>query len=452
MLTSAVECSDARRNMSIPISALCKNNNTVIVLLIAVPRLRAQSKWKSPSVFDDEPKSCDCEHAKIVPDQSREGLTAKELKAAVYYRRVLLFLFRKETFIKDPSSSTDHFVRNIALKISEEQLEILGNPLTIQEMNVIELDDLLSQVVVQSQEKWDYPLRTLLLDLYRKELLDALPNWNSPTVMIPVGLLLLFLCVRKMNFSNLRLSAIIIFLLMFACVISYGMSYMDCIYELEVEQMMSLSLDANNNNPCRDYHRESESRFGFISTIVFGSAEHKCREHMKKTLKPSKRYCDPLDVGIKWIAQVQMGYLGVIVRKFKDLISEFTASTGFFQGLVYTIVGWLVLTYIVLMCLKSALKHGIAGMFGFFSRSAKQAPISNENQNLDMKELKCKIEDLLYENKLIKRELSSQNVTLEQIRESSVERTFERIEASQVPSILPSIGEDEMEDQRHDES
>ena len=296
-------------------------------MLIAVSGLTAESKWKSSSVFDDGPQSCDCEHVKNVPDQTRDALSAREQKTTVYYRRVLLFLFKKEMFIKDPSHNSDNYVRSITLNISKKQLEILGNPLTIQEMNVLELDDLLSQVVVQSIEyKLDYPLKTLLLDLYRKELLYSLPTWNSPAILISVGLLVLFLCVRKMNFSQLRLSAILFFLLMFACVVSYGMSYMDCIYELEVEEMIRLSGDAAKNNPCRDYDRESESRFGFINLMVFGSAKKQCHDHMKKTLKPSKRYCDPLDVGTKWIAQVQMNYLGEVVRKFTDLISEFTGK------------------------------------------------------------------------------------------------------------------------------
>lgn len=299
----------------------------MLLLLIAVPRSRAELKWKSPSVFDEASQSCNCEHMKIVPDQTRDAVSAKDQKTAVYYRRVLLFLFKREMFIKDPSSESHYYVRNIALKISEQQLELLGNPLTIQEMNVVKLDDLLSQVVVQSKEdKFDYPLKTLLLDLYRKDLLDSIPKWNSPAIFIPVGLLILYLCVRRLHFSRLRFSAISLFLLMFFCVVSYSMSYMDCIYELEVEQMVTLSGDANKNNPCKDYHRESESRFGFISTVVFGSAENKCREYMKKTLKPSKRYCDPLDVGIKWIAQVQMSYLAEVIKKFTGLISEFTGT------------------------------------------------------------------------------------------------------------------------------
>lgn len=107
------------------------------------------------------------------------------------------------------------------------------------------------------------------------------------------------------------------------------------------------------------------------------------------------------------------------------------------------------------MCFKTAVKHGIAGMFGLFSRSPpKQSSSSNDtDHSSEFKELKCKIEDLLYENKLIKRELSSQNVTLERIRESSVERTFERIEfeAPKVPSTFAIIGE-ESEDKRDNKS
>lgn len=259
-----------------------------------------------------------------MPNQAQEALSAK---TAVYYRRVLKFLFKKEMFAKDPSSSSDYYVRNIAVKISDMQMKLLGNPLTIEEMDVFKLDDLLSQVVVQSNEyKLDYPLKTLLMDLYRKELLDSLPKWDSPAVLIPFCLIISFLCIRKIHFSRLRLSAIIICILMFACVVSYCMSYMDCIYELEVEQMMKLSGDGSKNNPCRDYHRESESRLGFINLMIFGSSESKCREHMKMTLKPSKRYCDPLDVGIKWIAQVQMSYLGEVIRTFTDLISHFTCK------------------------------------------------------------------------------------------------------------------------------
>lgn len=301
--------------------------DTAFLLLIAVSRSTAEIKWKSPSVFDDGHQVCDCEHIQNVADQTRNTLSAKELKTAVYYRRVLKFLFKKEMFIKDPSSSSDYYVRNIALKVSEKQLKLLGNPLSIESMDVLVLDDLLSQIVVQSKEdKLDYPLRTLLLDLYRKELLDSLPKWNSPVVLIPFASIILFFFVRKIHFSKLRFSAIFICLLMFACVVSYGMSYMDCIYELEVEQMIKLSGGDSNNNPCKDYHRESESRLGFVSSMIFGSSENKCHEYMKKTLKPSKRYCDPLDVGIKWLAQVQMSYLGEVVKKFTDLISHFTCK------------------------------------------------------------------------------------------------------------------------------
>lgn len=292
-------------------------------MLIAISRSTAKTKWKSPSVFDDE-LSSDCVHMQNMPDQAQEALSAK---TAVYYRRVLKMLFKKEMFIKDPSSSSDYYVRNIAVKISDEQLNILGNPLTIEEMDVFKLDDLLSQVVVQSNvDKLDYPLKSLMLDLYRKELLDSLPKWDSPAVLISFGLLIVFLFIRKIHFSRLRFSAILICALMFACVVSYVMSYMDCIYELEVEQMMKLSGDGSKNNPCSDYHRESESRFGFINLMVFGSSENKCRERMKMTLKPSKRYCDPLDVGIKWIAQVQMSYLGEVIKTFTDLISHFTCK------------------------------------------------------------------------------------------------------------------------------
>lgn len=98
--------------------------------------------------------------------------------------------------------------------------------------------------------------------------------------------------------------------------------------------------------------------------------------------------------------------------------------------------------------MQAAVKHGMSGMFGLFTRSspAQSAQQASIDTNLEYKELKCKIEDLLYENKLIKRELSSQNVTLGQIRESSVERTFEQIEEPKVPSTLAIIGEEEAKD------
>lgn len=99
------------------------------------------------------------------------------------------------------------------------------------------------------------------------------------------------------------------------------------------------------------------------------------------------------------------------------------------------------------MCFKTAVKHGIAGMFGLLKRSPAPPPQTNSDISLEYKELKSKIEDLLYENKLIKRELSSQNITLHKIRESSVERTFERLEEPlKVPSTLEIIGEEEVKD------
>lgn len=127
-------------------------------------------------------------------------------------------------------------------------------------------------------------------------------------------------------------------------------------------------------------------------------------------------------------------------------ISLISASSGFFQGIIYTIFGWLILVYILLKCMKAAVKHGISGMFGLFTRSSPAQPQTSNDISLEYKELKCKIEDLLYENKLIKRELSSQNITLGQIRESSVERTFERLEAPKVPSTLAIIGEEEVKE------
>lgn len=349
-----------------------------------------------------------------------------KLDCDIFYRRIVKHLFKKEKFHLDPGS--DYYVANVPLRLKKQQWELLVD-LNTNGLNLNEIDDLLADVLKQSNDSdWDFPVSQILLEIYRRQLLESMPSLNSPVVLFAIALLVIFFTSRLFSVSKLTFSALILFVTLGIFGLSYGMSYWDCLSDLEVEQMIKLSETKSANNPCKDYHGEHASVWSSVWAKVAGSSEDKCYEHMRKTFKPSRNYCDPLDVAAKWAAKIQMSYFSSMFVGFMELIASFTSSSNFMTKVIVWAVGALIFGYFLLSFGKEVIINSFKGAFSMLTTTRISTESTSAAPSSDYQLLSAKMDKIIYENREMKRELSI-------IRECSVERSIS-VEPEAAPRIV----------------
>lgn len=328
-----------------------------------------------------------------------------------YYRRIVKHLFKPDRFQHDPGS--DHYIANVPLRLTKVQWELLVNN-GIDGLNLNEVDDLLQEVAKHSnEENWAYPVAQILFEHYRHQIVESLPSITSPVVLILVALLCILATYRFFNFSRWTFSALILSVLLVIVALSYGMAYWDCISDLEVERMIVLSKRTAVNNPCKDYDGEHQSIWSSLRATVVGSSENRCLEHMRQTFKSSKKYCDPLDVLARWTGKIQMSYFSSVFGEFLELITEFTSSSNLLTKGLFWVISLAAFIFLLLHFGKSVINVLFKGFFTVLTTTQ----VKPDEPMADYQRLNSKMDEILYENRQMKRELSI-------IRESSVERSL----------------------------
>lgn len=328
-----------------------------------------------------------------------------------FYRRLVKHLFKPKRFHHDPRS--DFYIANVPLRLKKEQWELLVD-LKTDGLNLNEVDDLIAEVLKQSNDL-DYPVAQILFDHYRNQIVESLPSLQSPLVMSLIAIFVIFVINRIFHFSTFTYSALLLLLFLSICIVSYIMTYWDCLSDLEVEQMIQLSKKQSTNNPCQDYDGEQESFFTSLKATILGSSENKCLEHMRKTFKTSSKFCDPLDVFAKWFGKIQMSYFSSILGGFLELVSDVTSSLNFMSKIILWVVAAVVFVFVFLSFGREVIVHGFKGMFGMLKTTKLSEPAGNSST--DYHRLNTKMDAILHENQEMKRELLI-------IRECSVERSL----------------------------
>lgn len=341
---------------------------------------------------------------------------SNKMDCDTFYRRLVKHLFHRKRFHHDPSSS--HYIASVPLRLKQEQWELLVD-LKIDGLNLNEIDDLLADVLKQSNDA-DFPVAQILFDHYRYQLIESLPSLSSPIVLSLIAILVILVMNRLLHFSTFTYSALILFLFLCIIAVSYAMTYWDCLSDLEVEQMIQLSKKQSSNNPCKDYDAEQTSFFTSLKAYFLESSENKCLEHMRKTFKTSNKYCDPLDVLAKWFGKIQMSYFSSILGGFLELISRITSSSGFMTKIIMWTVAGAVFVFVFLSFGREVIVHGFKGMFGILMNTKLTPERPNSSNNSDYLKLSSKLDEVINENREMKRELSI-------IRECSVERSLPKV-------------------------
>jgi hypothetical protein len=331
----------------------------------------------------------------------------------------------------------------VPFKLTKEQLELLVNHET-DGLNLNEIDSLLEEIFQQSSDEKISYVSQILIDHYRREVINLLPRLDSPIILIAVAILVILIFRRSFYssfhlMSRLTFSALIVLTLCAICVISYAMTYWDCLSDLEVEQMIQLSKKQSPSNPCKDYNGEHENVWNSMKAVVFGSSENKCLEHMRETFKPSKNYCDPLDVFAKWFGKIQMSYFNSIISSFLEVISKISSSSNFLTKIFLWIVSLSAFVFFIYAFGKVVLIQSFKGMFNVLNRSPVTSQANASDSNQDLRALSSKMDVILQENQEMKRELSI-------IREHSVERSLINDNTVEPKCILDKVAEETSEE------
>ncbi len=375
----------------------------VSVLLIVILTLYFNSSYAEQKKFNHPYEKNLQFDTDIVFSKNDENLNNEALS---FYLRLVKHILKKERFKPDPHDD-DFFIANIPLKVNKIQYDLLIDN-DINGLNIQEIDEVLEEILMQSKTHHSIP--QILFDYYRQEIIGSIPTLSAPVLLLIISLICIIVVNHLFKFSKLSYSAIIFFTIACVCIVSYIMTYHDCLNDLEVEQMIQLSKENTLNNPCKNFHGEKESTLSFIKSMVFGSYENECLEHMRKTFKPSKKYCDPLDVFARWTAKIQMSYISSVTEDFFGVLTKFTSSSNILTKAVVWIASTIFFGLLIISILKVVVSHLFQGTFSFLSTS----PTTPKDEG-SLGELNSKMDAILTENLHMKRELSM-------IRELSEER------------------------------
>lgn len=319
-----------------------------------------------------------------------------------YYQRLVKYLFKKQRFRTDPRSD-DYFIANVPLKINKKQYELLVDT-DISGLNINEIDRLVEEVLKQSSnEDWQESVTAILYDFYKQEIIDSITTFSSPILWILVSLITIVIFNRIFHFSRIKFITIIFMSLFGVFGISYCMTYLDCMHDLEVEQIMAFSKDKIHTNPCKEYHAESQDSWASFKARFTGSNKNECKEYMRQTLAPSKKYCNPLEVFFKWLAKLQISYIGSIIGEFLNLIDDRTSSMDILSKttskFIYIALFGICTIFIIVMCLKFTIQS-VPSLISHTS-----VPPHNNAQNPSIALLSSKMDKILKENVAIKKEI-----------------------------------------------
>lgn len=399
----------------------------LLIVLVLPTLLKAQIKHP----YEVDLSDLENDDSKIMK-MTNKRTSSHQVDCTSYYRRLVKHVFNEKRFRIDTGS--DYFVASIPIRVNKEQYELLVNG---DGLNLNEVDDLIADVLKQSNDD-EWNPANLLYEHYRHEFMDKLPSLSSPFMQIIIAIGVIILLNRLFHFSKLTFSAIILFVFLVICAVSYSMTYFDCLSDLEVDQMIQLAKQQSTNNPCKDYHGERKSFWSSMRATAFGSSENKCLDHMRATLKQTKKFCDPLDVFAKWAATIQMTYLSSVFGGFLNVVTDMTASSGFLTKIIYTLAVVAVFVLVLLTLGKAVIKYGFKGFVAMLTTS-KVTTEPTSHSSVDYQILHSKIDEILHENLQMKRELSI-------IRECSVERSLPAGNSSpkkiEAVSILSKIHEE----------
>jgi hypothetical protein len=127
---------------------------------------------------------------------------------------------------------------------------------------------------------------------------------------------------------------------------------------------------------------------------------------MKKTLTPSKKYCNPLEVFFKWLAKLQMSYFGSIFEEFTDFFSETTSSMDFLSRISSKIIYIAFFGISTIFIIVMFLKYVVQSVPSLISHATSSSNKNNHAQSPSIALLSAKMDELLKENVEIKREIS----------------------------------------------
>lgn len=377
----------------------------IIVLQVLLSSNAEQKKFKHPY-------ESDISFNIDIPKQKSNNINNSN-QAVTFYLRLVKHLFRKQRFREDPNEN-NFFIANIPLRVNKEQYELLINS-DIHGLNIEELDGLVEDVLMQSKDE-NFSIPHILYDYYREEIISSITTFSTPMMFCITALIAIILLSRfSLHLSKLTYSAIIIIAILAICVTSYSMMYHDCLNDLEVERMIQMSKESSLNNPCKHYHGEHTSYWTSMKAFLFGSSQDKCHEHMRAVFKPSKKYCDPLDVFARWSAKIQMSYIGSITGSFLELLTKITSSSNILTKIVVWVVCLFFFGYLLISIISVVIKSGFHGIFSALSTTLPSSAPSSSTETIDL--LHTKMNEILSENKEMKRELRT-------IRECSVERSL----------------------------
>lgn len=326
------------------------------------------------------------------------------------YIRLAKFLLRQERFVR---LENGEYHAQLDLRLTEQQFDLIDAGLD--GLNLHEIDQLMNEIAPQSSVIDAEKLKSLMFEHYRFELNQMMASvLGGNTLLIGIGVVIITaLVIRRdsINLSSISFSAIIITIVLAMVAFSIVLEFMECSDDLETEVLVKMHTK-DLHNPCKQLEKEGQSTFMSMFTAYFGSSEEACRLHMKKTLKPTRKYCDPVIVLSTWTAKIQMSYLGSVLGGFIKLMGEQTEGMNILGKIVTWTGGCLVFVFIFVTLAKAGVITTIRGFFSCLRKTTVTTEIKSATSEAD-------------DSSKIKIALLQQEVRL--LRELSVERTLPTI-------------------------
>jgi hypothetical protein len=227
--------------------------------------------------------------------------------------------------------------------------------------DVRQMDAIVSEIITQSKanKKLEISIK-IVAEAFLHEKVDQISKYFNYAVYVVSVLAVVYWIYKKEFLANYKPTSLLsvsfkflfVFVMTVFVTVSWGMSWWQCNEELALTNMIKIQM--REKKPCVLNPTNAIKRL-----FSFSNPELEYEQCLKEAYAPLMKYCDPLKVSMKWLANVKMEYFATLLENVMHITSRFTDSFNYISQMVM----YPILFIIILLMMGVITKWILSGFF-----------------------------------------------------------------------------------------